>query len=638
MISHVIGTAGHIDHGKTTLVRALTGHDTDRLKEERERKISIDLGFAPLTLPSGMRVAVVDVPGHERFVKNMLAGVGGIDAVLFTVAADEGVMPQTAEHLEILNFLGVETGVVALTKSDLVDEEMLELAADDVTTAFAETTLRDAPVIPCSGETGDGVPLVLAALEKVLRQAPPRRTADWFRLPVDRVFSSRGFGTVVTGTVWSGDVKVGDRLSLLPGGSDVRVRKVEVFHEEVPSAGSGQRTALALHGVSCEEVTRGNLLATPGVLTATHMVDARLRLSRSAKPLTPRKRIRFHHGASEILGRVVLLDTIEIEPGGEGLVQFRLESPVAVAAGDRLIVRSYSPARTIAGGRVIDALPPKRKSRRPSDLAFLGVLEKGDRRNAVKEVLLASRSAGSDVVALAKRLQETPGAMRALLEEMESDGVLRFIGSSAVLVETMTALRAEVGARLERALREDPLNPGLPREDVRKGLSREVDLSLFSELLRMMSSAGEISVQGDLLLHGAGGLPAEAEKAAGAIDALLEEKRFVAPSMEEIAAVSGIEGKSLTKTIDLLVRLGKVVKITPSLVYRKEEIAEMAEMVRQRLARDGFLDIAAFRELTGLSRKYSVPILEYFDREGITRREGDRRLPGRTAASTEERD
>ncbi len=637
MISRVIGTAGHIDHGKTTLVRALTGHNTDRLKEEQERKISIDLGFAPLELPSGEKLALVDVPGHERFVKNMLAGVGGIDAVLFTVAADEGVMPQTVEHLEILNFLGVESGVIALTKADLVDEEMLELVIDDVTGAFSSTSLRNAPLVPCSGETGEGVDNVLAALEEVLRKAPPRPSRDWFRLPVDRVFSSRGFGTVVTGTVWSGSVKVGDRLVSLPQGREIRVRKVEVFHDEVDEAHGGQRTALALHGVSKEEIERGDVLVPPGILTPNHMVDARIRLARSSKEVKTRKRIRFHHGASEVLGRMVLLDRDVVEPGEEAIVQFRLESPVVLIAGDRLIVRSYSPSRTIAGGSVIDALPPKRRRGRESDLQFLAVLEEGDLDAIIRMVLLSSHHAGMEPAVLASRLQLTSKEMARKLKEMEAKGTIHHVGSLAVHEDSLSAIRKEVRGRLENSARKDPLNPGLPREDVRKGLSRLVDLSLFTKLIDAMSSAGEISIQGEILLHGAGGMPPELEKVAGKIDALLAAARFTPPALDAIGSAAGVDGKNLAKTIDMLVRFGRLVKVTPQIVYRADEIREITALVQERLAKDGGFDIPIFKGMTGLSRKYTVPLLEYLDRAGITRREGDRRVPGPAALPSREK-
>ena len=635
MISRVIGTAGHIDHGKTTLVQALTGHNTDRLKEEQERKISIDLGFAPLTLPSGEKLALVDVPGHERFVKNMLAGVGGIDAVLFIVAADEGVMPQTTEHLEILNFLGIECGVIVLTKMDMVDEEMLELAKEDVIEAFSGTSLENAPIVPCSGVTGEGAAEVLAALEGVLAEAPPRTAHAWFRLPVDRVFSSRGFGTVVTGTVWSGTVRVGDRLHILPEGREVRVRKVEVFHAEVDEGQAGQRTALALHGVSREEVTRGDVLVTPGVLTPSHMVDARITLAANSKEVVNRKRIRFHHGASEVLGRIVLLEHDHLKPGEGGLVQFRLESPVTLKAEDRLIIRSYSPARTIAGGKIIDALPPKRRKGRQTDLDFLAVLESGSTDDAVRAVLRASHHAGMEPAALAARLQLTADAARERLKGMEREGKLHFIGSVVVLEESLAGLREEIRLRLEGAAGENPLSPGVPREDVRKGLSLQVDLSLFTKLVDSLAASDTLSVQGELLIHGAGGLPPELEEVAGGIDRLLTETRFAPPPIEKIGEAAGLRGKDLAKTLDMLVRFGKLVKVSSTLLYRSEEIGEIVTLVREKLMKDGEIDIGAFKEMTGLSRKYIVPLLEYLDRSGITRRDGDRRVPGPSAGIPE---
>lgn len=628
MISRIVGTAGHIDHGKTELVKALTGVDTDRLKEEKERKISIDLGFAPLELPGGVRAAVIDVPGHERFVKNMLAGVGGIDAVLFTIAADEGVMPQTAEHLEILHFLGVRTGVVVLTKSDLVDEEMIDLVREEVRETLLGTTLEGAPILAASSVTREGIDEVARTLVELLEKAPARPDPGWFRQPVDRVFSSQGFGTVVTGTIWSGAVKVGDRLELLPGGIEVRVRKVEVFNHEVEEARPGQRTALALHGVSRDEVARGDTLVTPGILRPTHMLDARFSLAPSAKEMKNRQRIRFHHGAAEVLGRVTLLESEALGPGAESYVQIRLEGPVTVARGDRFIIRSYSPARTIGGGSVLDPNPSKRKPAGRSDLGFLEISETGDREEIVRAFLRSSRKAvmhRSEVVA---RLQAPEADVEKMLRSLEAKKEVRLVTGGVALEEVLALIAAEIEEKAKGSSPGGRLRAGAPREEVRKGLRRDVDVSLFQALLVEMEKAGRVAVRGEMILPGGGALPPRIEKAAARVEEILGGAGLAPPAPSQVAAAAGLEPKELLSMLDTMARIGRVIKVTPTLVYRVAELDEIRRIVRSALEETGSLTVTDFKERTGLSRKYAVPLLEYFDAERTTRREGDRRVPG----------
>ncbi len=374
----VIGTAGHIDHGKTALVRRLTGIDTDRLKEEKERGISIDLGFAHRTLPSGRRIAIVDVPGHERFVKNMLAGATGIDLVLLVVAADEGIMPQTREHLAIVNLLQIRRGVVALTKSDLVDEETLGVVMAEVEALLAPTPLRGIPIVSFSAVSGDGLEPLLDALDEAAGEAVGREESGPARLPIDRVFPVEGIGTVVTGTLWSGTVRPGDSLELLPAGKQVRVRQAQVHDRTVEAAHAGQRVALAIHGVPREQIERGDWLATPGTLRPSHILDVRIELLPSApKPLGSRSRLRCHLGASEILGRAVLYDGDILSPGASSWAQLRLERAAVSSAGDRIVIRSCSPATTIAGATVVDPSPRKRAKLTPEDWVPLETLHPG---------------------------------------------------------------------------------------------------------------------------------------------------------------------------------------------------------------------------------------------------------------------
>lgn len=635
-ITRVVGTAGHIDHGKTALVRALTGIDTDRLKEEKERKISIDIGFAPLDLPGGTKVGVVDVPGHERFVKNMLAGVGGIDAVLFTIAADEGVMPQTSEHLEILHYLEIRSGLIVLTKKDLVDEEMLELVREEVEETFLGTTLEGAPILEVSSVTGEGIPEVAETLARILDEAPPRPTPDWFRLPVDRVFSSRGFGTVVTGTVWSGRVAVGDRLELLPEGREVRVRKVEVFHEDVGEAHTGQRTALALHGVSREEARRGDTLVPSGILSPTHMVDARIRLSENARDLVYRQRIRFHHGASEVLGRAVLLEGDVIPAGEEGLLQFRLESPVVLTRGDRFIIRSYSPARTLGGGTILDPNPSKHRRGREGDLDFLHVAESGDREKMIRTYLSGSRKSVFAAVDIAERLQVPVADLKESFEHLKSEGEMRAVTGGVILEETIDTLKSEIETIAGGDSGGKSGGSGVHREEIRKKLTRRVEVSLFQLLLGELLVEERITIRGETVFRGEGSLPEGARKPAAKLAALLNQHGMTPPPMEKLATGMSMNGKELASLVDLLVRHKRLVRIAPSIVYSAETIDTIRSIITSRLEKSGEMKVPDFKEDTGLSRKFAVPLLEYFDSERITRRDGDRRVPGQAFRPREE--
>ena len=368
----ILGTAGHIDHGKTALVRALTGIDTDRLKEEKERGITIELGFAHLELPGGQHLGVVDVPGHEKFVKNMVAGATGIDIVALVIAADEGVMPQTREHMEICTLLGVRHGLVALTKVDLVDEEMLELAQEDIREFARGSFLEDAPILPVSAVSGQGLPEFIAALDRLSRQVPDRPASSLFRLPVDRVFSMKGFGTVITGTLVSGRVQVGDPIMIYPTGITSKVRGIQVHNLSVNAAEAGQRTAVNFQGLDKEAIRRGDVLASPLALKPSYMVDVHFRyLASTTKPMKNRTRVRFHTGTSEILGNLILLEQDELAPGRETVAQLRLDAPVAVVKGDHFVVRSYSPVRTTGGGQVLNPIPPKHKRFKPEIIAGL---------------------------------------------------------------------------------------------------------------------------------------------------------------------------------------------------------------------------------------------------------------------------
>lgn len=624
----ILGTAGHIDHGKTELVRALTGVDTDRLREEKERGISIELGFARLDLPDGTTLGVVDVPGHERFVRTMLAGAAGTDIVLLVVAADEGVMPQTREHLDIIDLLGVRAGIIALTKTDLVGPEEIELATEEARELVTGTTLSDAPVVPVSSVTGDGLDELKAVIAELAASVKERSASGAARLPVDRVFSLAGHGTIVTGTLWSGSVSAGDRLELLPRGIEARVRSVQVHDSPVERAEAGQRTAIGLAGVSREGVARGDTLCAPGSLRTTHMLDARLRLVRGARPLRNRARVHFHLGTAEALARVVLLEAEELAPGEEGLIQVRLETPMVADRDDLFVIRSYSPVATMGGGRVIDPAPKRHKRMRDDVLEALSVLEEGSPEDVVLQLVEDSGVEGLSESELAQGVgQDAAGAVDGLL----ADGrLVRLEGR----YHTARGL-AEAGERIEEILdahhKSAPLEWGMSAEELRGKLSRGLDRRTLDAFLARLGDEGSVSRRGDLVRLGREDVKlsgAQASLADGIESRLLEAGANV-PSLDELRLEVG--GAEFDAIIKLLVETGKLTKITTTLLYHTEVIDDIRERVLRRLDEDGELPVPLFKDMIAVSRKYAIPLLEFFDREGTTMRSGNVRVKGRKA-------
>jgi selenocysteine-specific elongation factor len=624
----VVGTAGHIDHGKTALVRRLTGIDTDRLKEERERGISIDLGFAHLALPSGRRIAIVDVPGHERFVKNMLAGATGIDVVLLVVAADEGVMPQTREHLSIVELLDVRRGVVALTKSDLVPPELAQVAAAEVETLLASGPLRGAPIVPVSSVSGAGVPDLLQALEAAVAGLPERDESGAARLPVDRVFSIEGIGTVVTGTLWGGSIRAGDTLDLLPKGASVRVRQVEVHDQPVDSAVAGQRTAVAIHGVAREDVVRGDWLAAPGRFAATSTADVRLTLLEGAgRDLEDRTRVRVHLGASESLARLVLLEGAPLRPGQSALAQVRFESPVVAVPGDRLVLRAYSPAITIAGAVVLDALASKRARLDDATRRRLETFERGSAAERVALLAEESGAAGVRVADASLRLALAPEGVSAAARDAEN---LRPLRDGRLLAEGAWKASAErIVAAVARYAETHRLREGIAKGELKSLLARDLDGALFDEALESLLATKRLASRGEkislpdaapVLSPDQGRAVAEMERRLGAGGAAVPE---VPELLKGIAP--GLKPQEL---IRYLVESGKVVKVTADLLYPTAWWRELETKVRHHFSRNRELTLAGFKEIFPASRKYSIPVLEHLDRTGLTRRQGDVRVAG----------
>ena len=629
----VVGTAGHIDHGKTALVRRLTGVDTDRLPEEKKRGISIDLGFAPLVTPAGARVGIVDVPGHERFVKNMLAGVGGVDLVLLVIAADEGVMPQTREHFSIVKLLGVERGVIALTKRDLVDDDWLALVTRDVRALVAGSFLEQAPIVPFSAVTGAGTSDLLAALDTQLSAASGHSAGDPMRLPVDRVFTVEGFGTVVTGTLWRGAVRTGDVLELLPGGAQVRVRRVQVHGETVEEALAGQRTALALHGVERDQVTRGDWLCAPASLRPSRVLDVRFELlgdyPREWKPDT---RARFHLGASEIIGRLLLLGPAAtsggLRAGDSSLAQVRLEQPTVAARGDRFVIRSYSPSRTVGGGSVIEPVAERRRRSDVAGLDSLGVHESGTLESRVIEKLSSwTKTASTDQ--LATEVGESVTAVQAALEGLVRHGSVVSPAPGRWLSDSRWGdAREQVLHAVREYAEKNPARYGIMKGELKAGLKATLDGGLFDLAFAALLSDAEIEQTGERVRPG--GMPwappAAALAALEKLEAMLEVDSFQVP---ENAAWQKTLGAGAADASGLGFFLGRLVRVNAELTYTARQMSRLQSLVAGWF--DGghtSMTVAEFRGITGASRKFSVPLLEHCDRVGWTVRVGDERRRG----------
>ncbi len=619
----IVGTAGHIDHGKTALVRRLTGVDTDRLPEEKKRGISIDLGFAPLVTPAGVQVGLVDVPGHERFVKNMLAGVGGMDCVLMVIAADEGVMPQTREHLAIVQLLGVSRGIVVLTKRDLVDDEWLALVTRDVRALLEGGPLEAAPIVAVSSTTGAGVPELLGTLDQQLAALSPRAAEEPARLPVDRVFIVEGFGTVVTGTLWRGRIRTGDTLELAPGERAVRVRRVQVHGETVDEARPGQRTAVALHGVTREQVSRGDWLQAAQSLRPSRFIDVRFELLPDApRALKLDTRVRFHLGAAEIIGRLVLLEGDGLEPGGRALAQLRLEHETVAARGDRFVIRSYSPSRTIGGGVVIEPIADRRRRRTGAGIAALEVAESGSLEARLEEKLAAHPKPASSEQ-LAQECGEPTEAVVAALVRMEAAG-------SAVQPATAKWLSDDrwSGARerIEGAVAEyaakHPARYGVMKGELKSGLKNALESALFDLAFDAMTREGALQLRGERVRPGGSewAPPADVAELLARLERALEADGYAVPENDKWQTTLGPKAGEATSLGFFLERL---VRVNAEFTYTATQMTRLRESLAAWFAAHDALTVAEFREMTGASRKYAVPLLEHADRVGWTMRVGD---------------
>jgi len=662
----IIGTAGHIDHGKTTLVKALTGIDTDRLEEEKRRGITIDIGFAHLEL-NGYRIGFIDVPGHERFVKNMLAGIGGIDVVLLVVAANESVMPQTIEHFEICTLLDIPKGVVAITKKDQVDGELLALVEEEIRELTAGTFMADSPVIAVDGVSGSGLDDLRQALLQVIGEVDPdeSREDDVFRMPIDRVFTIRGFGTVVTGTPSKGVLTREETVVVYPSGKTGKVRGIEVFNQTANAALAGQRTALNLSGLEKQDLERGMVLSRPGAFVPSHMFDAVLSLvPRAARPVKHGSPVRFHQGSAELIGKVYLLEGQEIRPGASGLVQLRLDAPTVCCPGDHFIVRSYSPATTIGGGIILDNAPCKhtrketaeivpllqqltswtsafgaRTSRpasahgartsRPLSAGILPAVPSATFDHLLLDYLVSrAGTAGLDLNQLSARTGRTASALLADLQGIESITLVPQDPAIAVSRETMTLAAAKVVEYVGRFHVANPLAPGVSREELKTRVMPAANGAVFQSLLDQLSANRQIQINAASVLPF--GVQADLDESQNRIRSSILERLsqspYQPPTFDELCVDLGYPASDIKRIFHFLLTHGELIRVTGEIVLPAADVENLKKQVRQSFGTGSAFGVAEFKEIFNVSRKYAIPMLEYLDREKVTRRAGDKRI------------
>jgi selenocysteine-specific elongation factor len=627
--SIIVGTAGHIDHGKSALVEALTGTHPDRLEEEKRRGITIDLGFAFLE-EDGVRFGFVDVPGHERFVSNMLAGAAGLDLVLLVVAADESIKPQTREHFDICRLLGVQRGLVALTKSDLVDADTAGLVRLEVEEYLRGTFLENAAIVPVSSKTRAGLPGLKKELHRVATEVQGKDATHHFRLPIDRAFAIKGFGSVVTGTLISGSVGVGDEVELFPQRRLLRVRGVQSGGRAVDRALAGQRTAVNLAGIEHTALKRGMVLATPGKFRATRRIDARLELLPSSPRLRHRSRVHFHTGTSETTAEVVLFGGKELGPGQSAFAQLRLKDEALVLARDRFIVRQFSPVNTIGGGVVLDALARRPMARDTGRVAFLETLERGDRVEIV--ATMAERSLGGIGFAdIAARTGWLDAEIGEVAKKLTAAGRANNVSEPGILVpaRALEEVRQKIAARVERFHKENPLLPGISREDLRASLGRRVRAETFRAALEELVAQKKLEPQGELVKRAGSSITLDPEEARAKdqIEAAFAVAGLAVPAVKDVLSKLPVEAKRAEKILQMLLRDKILARISPELIFHRDTLAHLRERLSDyKKTKGDRVSVPVFKELTGITRKYAIPLLEYLDRERVTRRAGDERV------------
>jgi len=627
----IIGTAGHVDHGKTVLIKALTGVDTDRLQEEKERGISIDLGFAPFRLPGGRLAGIVDVPGHERFIHNMLAGAAGMDLVMLVVDASEGVMPQTREHLDILGILGVQKGIVVITKIDLVEEEWRELVGEEIKDELKGTFLENSPIVSVSALKGEGIEELKTLIDHLTEVLEPRNTSGPLRLPVDRSFVISGFGTVVTGTLIQGSVRVGSTVAVVPPGVEARVRNIQVHDADFDEAVAGSRVALNLSGLERDEVVRGSVISTPGYYHQTDLLDVMIELlprsSRHLKNLDP---VHFFLGTARCVAKLLLLDRDELRPGEKALVQCRLDRPLVAERGDPFVIRSYSPMTTIGGGRVLDPYPARHRRFRPEVIERLEELKQaptagGDSafvRRKLEELLAA------DTLKLAKETRLDQTNVEKIMEELSERDIVRRLGGSYLVTKVLEEYEAKIQSELEKYHKKYPLAPGISRAQLKGLLPAAFSQRDYDALLENLQRREKVNMKSDLVtLHSFEPQPSAGDqKILEAIVTAYHTAYMQPPSIKEALERADASPARKDEFYNYLQSVGMLVKVSEELYFYKDAYEEAQNLLKRHFTENDKLTLAEFRDKSGSSRKYAQALLEHFDQVKLTRRVEDYRI------------
>jgi selenocysteine-specific elongation factor len=628
--SVIVGTAGHIDHGKSSLVEALTGTDPDRLAEEKRRGITIDLGFAFLE-DAGIRFGFIDVPGHERFVSNMLAGAAGIDLMLLVIAADESIKPQTREHFDICRLLGVKQGVVALTKSDLVDDHGLTLAQLEIEEYVHGSFLEGSAIVPVSAKTGAGIPELKRALQNAATQVRGKDATRAFRLPIDRAFAMKGFGTVVTGTLISGAVRTGEDVELLPGGERLRVRGVQTGGQTVTQASAGQRTAVNLAGIDHTAVKRGMTLAEPRRFRTTRRIDAQFTLLPGTHKLKHRERVHFHASTAETIAEILLYGASELAPGQTALAHLVLQDEMVLVAGERFIVRQFSPVITIGGGVILDPLSRRPRSRDTGRVKFLETLR--DRSSDEALTAMVTRApTGLRYEEIADHTGWRETEIQETIKALSSAGAVKSIGEERPLLiggGTFESLRSAISEKIERFQRENPLMPGITREDLRSSIGRRVKPEVFRAALAELTAQKKLEVQGEIVKRAGSGITLQPDEqvAKSKIEAVFRAGGLAVPAVKDVLAGLSVEAKRAEKLLHVLLREKTLIRVSSELIFHQAALTHLKERLSTYKTSNGErISVPAFKDLTGITRKYAIPLLEYLDRERVTRRAGDERV------------
>ncbi|MBW1615925.1 MAG: selenocysteine-specific translation elongation factor [Deltaproteobacteria bacterium] len=628
----ILGTSGHIDHGKTSLIKALTGVDTDRLKEEKERGITIELGFASLTLPNGRRLGVIDVPGHEKFIKNMVAGATGIDLVAMIIAADEGIMPQTEEHMEICSLLGIKHGIVALTKIDMVDKEWLDLVVGEISEFTKGTFLENAPIVPVSSATGEGIKEFATALEGIAKKIPERAYLNKFRLPIDRVFTMKGFGTVITGTVIAGKVKTGDSISIYPPNIISKVRGIQVHNESVSEAGAGTRCAINFQGLEKSLLSRGYVVSEKDFLKPSYMTDVKLNYLKSAKkPLKSNIKVRFHTGTIETMANLVLLDKEKLDPGDSCLAQIRFYTPIATIKQDSFVIRSYSPVKTIGGGIILNPIAKKLKLEAKDKIS---ALKEAFEKDAADILLFHLKEAGHVGLAMSDMIIMTN------ISEKKLDSVLaKYLSSRTVILldkenriylhkEALEALIEGARKRLEVFHKDNPLKEGILKEELKSKILYDIKPKLFNLILNSMIKNKIIALNKDIvrLAEHKISLLADQKKIKENILKDYEKNGLTPAYAKDLIERFKINAKDSKELFAMLVKDKLLIKAKENLYFNANSVNILKENLIKFLQDNNEITAAQFKEIAKVPRKYLIPLLEYFDSSGVTIRVGDKRV------------